>query len=570
MISMSSPSGSSASTSSETMVLEPNGDTVPLAIFPPGMDFSGMTIIEPSTGKSVKSSQLVTADNGGTLSPDGVTGNGSTGTGFYRVVRDGTHMYGVTNGAVWSGQVKIPLEVANPYGTLMSISIDAVDPNTGNRMPVGGSAQSGPFTYPVATVDTTQMSNGTYNLVAYAESQDTNDNEWDAYSPPFSVTTSNEITFENSVFPFGQMSNSLFYTATSAHTNVNWTVNIYDSSNNYVTTIESNSPDGNISFTWDLTDTNGVAHTNDTFFTAYVSTPYTSSPQTPGGAQPAYSGQGTPSTFWKYLDTWTASGQWVIVVQRMLDPYNFSDANVVYYEFDDENLADGGWWHAAGGNGGLNPYTPSYHDPSDNTTHAYQLEYGADAGAADTEWQNLRKALFSPSSRNFVYFGHGTPRGIGSEGSADTNRFISASEIANALGNVYSVGGVNNLTNMHHGYRFAFVDACDTASGPLCFALGILPGLNVPLQTYGGAGLRPGTFCGWPDPQNIGYIVANDVNYDHVHFVEHFQFNMLYYGQPVYTSYANASNEIDDPSMANNDMAIYGYWGLTEWSYNTP
>src|SRR6185437_480265 len=107
--------------------------------------------------------------NGGTNNiPGGDTNSIPPDVGFYRVVRNGAHMFGVTNGTVWSGKVTVPLEVANPDGTVISISINAVDPDTGNAAPIGNSQQTGPFNAPLAaTIDTTTMSNGTYNLQAY-------------------------------------------------------------------------------------------------------------------------------------------------------------------------------------------------------------------------------------------------------------------------------------------------------------------------------------------------------------------------------------------------------------------
>ncbi len=42
---------------------------------------------------------------------------GTPGTGFYRVVRDGAHLFGITNGTTLSGIVKIPVELANGSGT---------------------------------------------------------------------------------------------------------------------------------------------------------------------------------------------------------------------------------------------------------------------------------------------------------------------------------------------------------------------------------------------------------------------------------------------------------------------
>ncbi|HLX72873.1 MAG TPA: hypothetical protein VKV04_24885, partial [Verrucomicrobiae bacterium] len=543
--------GASSLASSEPIVLETNGDEVPLRIFPPGTDLSGMTIINPSTGQSISGSGLLTANAGAAspngFQPDGADGSGtnSPGTGFYRVVRDGAHMFGVTNGAVWSGKVNIPLEVANPsgpYGTVVSIAIEAIDDN-GNAAPIGGSQQLAPFNGSlVATVDTTQMSNGTYNLAAYAHWEDTNANEYEAISPPVSVTTSNEITFENFMPRFGDPANdgmgdttySLVFNATSAHTNVNWTVDFYDSSSNYVGSVTGNTPDGNISFTWDLTDGNGVAHTNDAFFNAYITTPYTDPPA---------------PTFWKNSDPWFGPGQWCIAAQHVFEPpwYNIlpTESTDIYDEMN-EFVAQ------SGGNGGLNANTPSQPDGS-----AYAIAGLSSGGAAN--WMFFRKALYNPYTRNLVYFGHGGPTGLGWT-SNNTSVFVPVTEIAQTLG--------NSSTTNSHAFRFAFIDACDTAQGNLCSALGIMQKPNVSILTYGSARIRPGTYCGWPSEKNIAEVLFGSANQDHINFIKHVEHIWYFYPTDIHTAVIQGAGFNDDTSMYNNDMVINGFWGLLPAAYN--
>src|SRR5262249_21249748 len=53
--------------------------------------------------------------------PDGGSGGGETftaGMGFYRVVRTGVWIYGITNDTWMSGIVPIPIEAGYDYGTL--------------------------------------------------------------------------------------------------------------------------------------------------------------------------------------------------------------------------------------------------------------------------------------------------------------------------------------------------------------------------------------------------------------------------------------------------------------------
>ena len=112
-----------AATEPVPLVMPANGSgaAVPLALYPPGMDLSGFTIFDPATGESV-------SGNGYVMNASPVANRHATGfqpmgeeeevsdtnqyTGFYRVVRDGAHLFGITNGTVLSGVVTIPVELA--------------------------------------------------------------------------------------------------------------------------------------------------------------------------------------------------------------------------------------------------------------------------------------------------------------------------------------------------------------------------------------------------------------------------------------------------------------------------
>jgi hypothetical protein len=136
-----------ASVQTEPMVSVSGGSTVPLSLYPPGFDLAGLTIVDPVTKESVVASAGDTVQPSASslrVQPLGLTG-GTTVTqyaGFYQVVRDGAHLYGLTNGAVLSGIVKIPVELANASGTLTGVSV------TENESPVGNSIQTGPFSSP--------------------------------------------------------------------------------------------------------------------------------------------------------------------------------------------------------------------------------------------------------------------------------------------------------------------------------------------------------------------------------------------------------------------------------------
>ena len=101
-----------------------------MTLYPTGFDFSDFTILDPVTGKTSAGSGYTFSSLGsGSMSADGLDPNGdpvpggdgtqlTTETGFYRVVRVGAHLFGMTNGTSVSGIVNIPVEVGNQNAVL--------------------------------------------------------------------------------------------------------------------------------------------------------------------------------------------------------------------------------------------------------------------------------------------------------------------------------------------------------------------------------------------------------------------------------------------------------------------
>lgn len=97
------------------MPVNGSGAAVPLCLYPPGFDLSGFVILDPLTGISVNGSAYTIGAfslTGSQLDgPQPLEGGGGSGsgnsmlepeTGFYRVVRDGAHLFGITNGMTLS------------------------------------------------------------------------------------------------------------------------------------------------------------------------------------------------------------------------------------------------------------------------------------------------------------------------------------------------------------------------------------------------------------------------------------------------------------------------------------
>jgi hypothetical protein len=513
--------------------LNGTSNTAPVKLYPEGFDFSNFTITVPGTAGSLSGSQFMAADAGSPIDPNGGTNNipGSDtnsippDVGFYRVVRNGAHLFGVTNGTVLSGTVNLPVELANSDGTVSSLSL------TENDAPIGNSVESAPLSLPLAlVVDTTLMSNGVHMVSASARWDDTNGNVWEAVSPAISVTVSNEISFPNWMPEFGELDNSLLIRATSVHTNTDWLIDVYDSSNIYIGTFGGHTDDGDIYVVWNLVGPDSVAHTNDNFFNFYITTEYVDPP--------------TPPTY-RQSDPWLGNGAWCEVLQHAFD--YLTDSQTLYQEMN-------GFVNAPGAVG-ANLYPPASSDGS-----PYALTFGAENPQGDTDWRNFRSALYNPLTHNLVYFGHGGPTGLG-QNIANTNRFISATEIGNVLHTI-PAGQTNR-----HNFRFVFVDACSTGKGSLCKAFGIRDTENVPDIDYINASMRRSCYVGWPTDKAIGFNFGNTVNYDHVNFIEHIQ-TQLFFGDTIRAAVDTASRQPDVGVFLNNNLKIYGSWNVTLGSDN--
>jgi hypothetical protein len=148
--------------------------------------------------------------------------------------------------------------------------------------------------------------------------------------------------------------------------------------------------------------------------------------------------------------------------------------------------------------------------------HAYALHFGAEDPQGNIDWQDFRNALYDPSSRNLVYFGHGGPNALGYN-PANTNRFITAAEIASHLHTI-PAGQTNR-----HAFRFVLLDGCATATGNLPEAFGIIHKENVLGIDYYNASLRPFAFVGWTASKWIG-VLQSSINYGHIYFIQNIEY----------------------------------------------
>jgi hypothetical protein len=535
-----------------------SGGAVPLAIYPPGFDLSGFLIYDPFTGESVSgagysvNTLALSSQQFDTPQPlnGGATGNGgpspAPATGFYRVVRDGAHLFGITNGMTLSGVVTIPVEVANGYGNLDNLSL------TENDAPVyGATSQDAPISLPLQlTVDTTQMSNGVHQISASARWDDTNGGLWEADSPSVTVNVYNEITFPNWMPRFGELGNSLMIAVQSAHPDVDWWIDIYDSQYAYIGTFSGHTYNGTIEGYWNLLGPYNEFHGDDTFHFV-VTTEWTSSLAQQGAVASAASGTASAVAppLWKVTDPWFGSGGWVGVTQHAFD--GLIDHDLLYAEL--------GGFVGAAQNVGWQVSPPPYTDNNDNPApFAINFQNGSEY----TDWATFRNALYNPNSRNLVYFGHGGPNNLGYNWS-DTNVSISAKEIARMLHTI-----PDNQTN-RHAFRFVFLDGCSTAKGTLPEAFGIIHKPITDVGYYTGAAIRPSAFAGWSGDKWVSYVGGINVYLPHVNFISHIETQMLLgWGLQESVDYSASAPDLYWTFLWTGQFKVFGFTDLHYGQYN--
>ncbi len=509
------------------------GDTVPVVLYPPGFEFSGFLIFDPATEEWIDGSGYVASQNifsGNWPEPEDGGGDGDGGTnsapetGFYRVVRNGAHLWGITNGMTFSGIVTIPVEAGHDSGTLVNLSLDE------SGSPVSdASISEAPFAFPLSlTMDTTRMSNGVHQIYASASWYIAGADHpyYQADSEPITVNVYNEISFPNWMPEFGQLYDSLYISAQSAHIDADWYIDVYGADSGYIGTMGGHTYDGHIEVVWNLIGPPPEyrSYTNEPYFDFAVETDFASA----SGSATALAPRAL-----KNWDRWVVRGDWVV-------------ANQLYWQYwvGGENLntmTDGFAQMAETFGLTVRPDRPG--------GEGFRIHYN-DASEVGN-WQAFRQALYHPYSRNLFYSGHGGNSGIGYD-SANTNVYIKRAEIESMLHTV-PAGQTNR-----HAFRFVFLDGCSTAKGHLCEAFGIIRKENLPHSHYDNAGLRRTAYVGWNVDPTAGYA-SHLVKPDHWKFIQNFQYEWTTgWGVREALNRANNNGPAGSNDIDPDDLTVFG------------
>jgi hypothetical protein len=435
---------------------------------------------------------------------------GTNRTAFYRVVRDGAHIYGLTNNSTLSGEVQMPIEIAvDSTDHIESVTFF----NSADDSPViGASAYTNSAGGWVFDWNTSMVENGSNNI--YAEVDFTGDDPVSSDNLPVSLNVSNIISFPNY---FTRIFGSQMWIYAETIPDVSYEIDMYDEGTNYLGSFTGSADDsGEISFIWDLTDGEGDTFDSTNFLgvftmdTSSLPSMFSQAAVKSGGAAnfqtaslakksfstkvkaetggvhpntPIYtpSSSSSATNHWAIESVWSGNDKFVVAYAPLTDPA--IDPNTSYRQ---SLMMVGG---AGGEDGGVVSSLANY-------GFGYQLSPGnvAQSSAFEmgglTDKTNLLSYLADGSYRNFYFFGHGNPTVISAFPSSGVA--INAFTISQMLGNFLSGAKPENF----HPYRLVFINGCDNGKGKFCEAFGI-PAQTLNNSFFATAGVRSRAFLGF-------------------------------------------------------------------------
>jgi hypothetical protein len=511
--------------STEPMVTQKKGESlVPLALYPPGIDLSGQVIIWPDgsidewSADLVEKWRLFQQETGGPQTEDSGDG-GEPGCGFYRVVRTGLHLFGITNGTVLSGLVPIPVEFGFTDTNRTIDQVFLTDNDSDDNLP-GSSFPEFPLgegESPAGVWDTTHVTNGNYTLQLGALLDDGTV----LLDTPIAVTVSNLIFQPD---PWNVGGEAIYVGFQTVFTNGVWHLDVYDHDQAYLGYLEGEiDADGYCNypgipgpgFSLNNTDPYGNQYPNPSYTLAMTAIPSGAVPPYPIATnrvfiEPAWNYYTRAVTCYQQVFPSWAPGHDDV---RLLMETVWNAVEVFH-----QNLL-----------GGL------------TTPH----EVGAQG------WGLVTNRMTFATARDFVYFGHGSGNSLGGGG-------LTIPMVQSLLGN--NLKNPLTATNMHP-YRFVFLDGCNTADGnwPQAFGIPKRKGMIVTDFTQK-RGIRPRAFMGWNRTKSVGtHIIAGNQLYPpHADYIGAFWNSWINGGGGLSSVEEAISDAAAAAPLAAGGMVLYG------------
>lgn len=375
---------------------------------------------ERAAGLSSTSSEGPSGSGGGN-GPEPECDDPEPGEGFYRVVRNGIHLFGLTNGTSLHGEVELPIEIGANINAEDILLLASGDNPAHSEITTNVEGQV------VMRWNTQFVPNGEYSV--WLEATEGFDSA--VRGSARLVTVSNDLWFNDFHTSFG---GQLWVLAKLQSANMDYEIALHDgASGDYLGRFIDATTDGTINFVWDLTDGQGYTFTNESFRADfYVSA--NSGPMTNVGSR--FFGKEGASV-----------GDYFVVARA-------EDFNELH-----ENAYNN--YHPSVYSGVVNVLGhPAANDP-------YTLSPG-NIPLGDTTFQFLEAVkpdffsyLTNLNYRNFFWLGHGSEVTLGynifGTGTNVDRVKVFAKEVAKMLG--------NGPTIRRHPYRLAFIYGCAAAKG---------------------------------------------------------------------------------------------------------
>jgi hypothetical protein len=327
-------------------------------------------------------------------------------------------------------------------------------------------------------------------------------------------------------------------------------IDIYDTTNNLLTTITNHTDNGVIDEVWDLTtDTNTPARTDEEFNAKIYITPTSaSSSQTQSAIHPNDANTPPASIPLPYhflrtvhygADTFTmaygwSSGIWGVQRQQMIQN------NVVNVLFNP---------------GADNPYNNTYLNTFDGTCFSM---------GTTNDQELLLDDLSAGGVVNFFWDGHGNNNYIGAR-PGDKPEYLSSLPNGDVKGRLLNIADTtfDGWVKRKHPYRLVILNSCESAQDQLWANTFGIVGHTHTLEWFDRAGFDLQAFVGWPG-DNIGPIYPPYFGYRGAHL--HVLFDLWMQEVPLEDCLIAASTlsgqwELDMP--LDSRWKIFGYPWLT-------
>ncbi len=406
---------------------------------------------------------------GGNPPGENPPGGGGSGfvpeTGFYRVVRNNIHLFGVTNGTVVSGAMPLIVEFGsedtNRFLDEVFLSNNDSDDNLpGSAFPRFPLASGG---VPNGVWDTTQVTNGVYTLQLGAKL----DNDTAYIDAPVTVTVSNVMWTPD---PWKVGGQAIYVGVQTVFTSGTWRLDVYDDQNTYLGHLNGIiDSDGYCNYPgitgpgFSLDNTDGQGNQNPS--TAYTLAMTVHPPA--GPPYPSLTNTVLIEPAWNFAPTYA--------VTCYYQPFNPIKAGYNEVRAMMEDI-----WN-----------TEQAFHPNllGNFNTPFEIQTFGD-------WYNVLTKVGNPYGRDFIYFGHGAANilGVGTNMTSTNTVAIDTMDIESILHN----NETNPLIGTNrHPYRFVYLDGCSTADAKWPLVFGI-PKQKMTMDDFVvKRGIRPRAFFGW-------------------------------------------------------------------------